>query len=329
MLGYTFSFEVHQEQDTVTAVTTKQQLILDETITFTSNYLTLLLQFTFDILPSRTTMSKPGAIKINLGAKKATAKDGQSTNNPRKPASDSPQPRKPRAKFSLTGDEDDDEEPEGKSVEVTHFDEEKGGAHNVGAQNLPKVTQERIIECQPNRNWRDEATRKRQKSTLPGHSQGGNAVGDDQDGVMVAGNMKYGLNTKPNSKPKHKQTLSGDSDWSLISKTDSDDGVLVPRLDEHQLRRQPKVPNIGAAFDEEGAYEDYVERAPDAPSFSDYEKVPVEGFGLAMLKGMGFKETDDKKDGGKDKKGETAPVKRRPALLGIGAKPMEAEEKKQ
>lgn len=53
---------------------------------------------------------------------------------------------------------------------------------------------------------------------------------------------------------------------------------------------------------------------PDAPSSREYSHVPVEDFGKAMLRGMGW---DEQK--AKQKKAEQAP-RPRPAMLGLGAK---------
>ena len=63
-----------------------------------------------------------------------------------------------------------------------------------------------------------------------------------------------------------------------------------------------------------------VREAPDAPSLDAYEATPIEGFGAALLRGMGWK---DGEEIGKNKGVAAKPkeVKRRPALLGIGAKP--------
>ncbi|ORY87535.1 DExH-box splicing factor binding site-domain-containing protein [Protomyces lactucae-debilis] len=54
------------------------------------------------------------------------------------------------------------------------------------------------------------------------------------------------------------------------------------------------------------------ESHPDMSSLADYESVPVESFGLAMLRGLGY-------DPDKDKKAESKPQERRPDFLGLGA----------
>ncbi|PKI82718.1 hypothetical protein MVES_003449 [Malassezia vespertilionis] len=70
---------------------------------------------------------------------------------------------------------------------------------------------------------------------------------------------------------------------------------------------------------EEDMFKRDVDTHPDAPSLEAYSDMPVEEFGAAMLRGMGWK---DGHGVGKSRQGPTqAPgVKRRAALLGLGAK---------
>ncbi|KAA8575765.1 hypothetical protein EYC84_004868 [Monilinia fructicola] len=70
---------------------------------------------------------------------------------------------------------------------------------------------------------------------------------------------------------------------------------------------------------EEDAYRKAIASAPDASTLEDYEAVPVEEFGAALLRGMGWD--------GKERKGGRKEVKRRQNLLGLGAKELkDAEE---
>ncbi|KAK9473107.1 DExH-box splicing factor binding site-domain-containing protein [Dipodascopsis tothii] len=71
---------------------------------------------------------------------------------------------------------------------------------------------------------------------------------------------------------------------------------------------------------EDDAYRRDVEARPDVPSLDQYEAVPVEEFGLALLRGMGYKDDEDP---------AAAPAERsrRPAFLGLGAKPFEPGSK--
>ena len=78
------------------------------------------------------------------------------------------------------------------------------------------------------------------------------------------------------------------------------------------------IPLIEAASDDISFRADVLSR-PDSASLDDYAAVPVEEFGAALLRGMGWKEGDVV---GKRKEtvNKLRVVERRPALLGIGAK---------
>jgi hypothetical protein len=69
---------------------------------------------------------------------------------------------------------------------------------------------------------------------------------------------------------------------------------------------------------EEDAFLNDVHNAPDAPTLEAYEATPIEGFGAALLRGMGWKDGEEIGKNGVAAKPKE--IKRRPALLGIGAK---------
>jgi hypothetical protein len=74
------------------------------------------------------------------------------------------------------------------------------------------------------------------------------------------------------------------------------------------------------AMTEEEAFERDYKTAPDMATLEDYARVPVEEFGAALLRGMGWKEGEGI-GANKGKKIEQTKIpQRRPALLGIGAK---------
>ncbi|KAF9453952.1 hypothetical protein P691DRAFT_798886 [Macrolepiota fuliginosa MF-IS2] len=80
---------------------------------------------------------------------------------------------------------------------------------------------------------------------------------------------------------------------------------------------------IPAPVSEGDAYKQDVEELPDVASLDDYARVPVEQFGAAMLRGMGWKEGTAASKNGKGPAQPYLPAAR-PALLGIGAKELEA-----
>ncbi|KAJ3303096.1 hypothetical protein HDV03_004175 [Kappamyces sp. JEL0829] len=84
---------------------------------------------------------------------------------------------------------------------------------------------------------------------------------------------------------------------------------------------QNAVPGLHQAEGDKAKYlHDFAQR-PDDMSFEDYARVPIQDFGAAMLKGMGWKEGTAV---GKNPNGLVAPINltARPALLGLGAKPV-------
>lgn len=104
----------------------------------------------------------------------------------------------------------------------------------------------------------------------------------------------------------------------------ADDGLTAAqRLDKQALEslltgKATDTARVVPAITDEEALQADLASAPDEPSIAAYEATPIEGFGLAMLRGMGWKDSD-----GENRKGANKPpaeVKRRPALLGIGAK---------
>ena len=77
--------------------------------------------------------------------------------------------------------------------------------------------------------------------------------------------------------------------------------------------------NLTIALNEEEALQQDMEERPNAPTLETYSAIPVEGFGAAMLRGMGWKEgmgAGKKRDGPSN----ASLVKKRPELLGLGAK---------
>lgn len=93
--------------------------------------------------------------------------------------------------------------------------------------------------------------------------------------------------------------------------------------DQPELAQIDMIPALqsdrGAPKTETDAYREDVLTRPDSSSIEDYERIPVEQFGAALLRGMGWKEG---MAASKTRKGPTEPYVpvSRPALLGIGAK---------
>jgi hypothetical protein len=90
------------------------------------------------------------------------------------------------------------------------------------------------------------------------------------------------------------------------------------------LGNEPVRNRMIPAVSEEEAYRRDVEAAPEAPTLDQYMAVPVEEFGAALLRGMGWKDTETLSGSQEQHALKPRNLERRPALLGIGAMPASA-----
>ncbi|PWN22530.1 hypothetical protein BCV69DRAFT_281510 [Microstroma glucosiphilum] len=117
----------------------------------------------------------------------------------------------------------------------------------------------------------------------------------------------------PSPPPSAKMTEDEQARRALLS----GQGSTLPSLNADRtiaLRESSSAP-----ISEEQAFKYDADSRPDAPSLDDYAATPVEEFGKALLRGMGWREG---MGAGKGGVGPNAPpeVKKRSALLGLGAK---------
>jgi hypothetical protein len=99
-----------------------------------------------------------------------------------------------------------------------------------------------------------------------------------------------------------------------------DDGNTPPEIDAIPLTPS----TFQSGMSETDVYREDVLTRPDSASLDDYARIPVEQFGAALLRGMGWKEG---MAASKTRKGPVEPYvpTSRPALLGIGAKEKDAD----
>ncbi|KAL1304898.1 hypothetical protein AAFC00_003816 [Neodothiora populina] len=231
-----------------------------------------------------------------------------------------------RARAVLDDDEsDNDDGNAGKRQAVTHFDAASGGAVDVSK---PKVVKEKlVIQAQKNRDWKEASQRnRRQRQGLPPTQQEGVEV-EAQSAPLNPAPATYGLNVRDTELVSNAMLAEGGQDRvestgdevasTAPARPQTDDERAIAALTGAREESTLTIPTIT----EEQAFERDVQEAPDAPTLAEYAAVPVEEFGAAMLRGMGWKEGQ----GIGIQKGQklvTAKVpERRPALLGIGAKP--------
>jgi hypothetical protein len=251
---------------------------------------------------------KPGGFKMSLGGLKG--KVGLKASPAQKDA------KRPRLALG-----DDDEDDSNKQQEISGWDAAEGGAVDIGG---PKEKEQpRVIPALPNRDWRKEAQRK-QLAKAP-HTQVRNEVVTED---MEEPKIQYGLTilkkedkqengaeevaapAEPMEDVKNnlteEQRLEKKAIDALVNGKSGDDDLVIP------------------LHNEEESFLNDVRNAPDAPTLDAYEATPIEGFGAALLRGMGWKDGDAIGKNGKPTK--PPEVKRRPALLGIGAKESAAED---
>lgn len=264
-------------------------------------------------------------------ATEGPAKISLSLGSSRKPQRPAPTNGVKRPHAALR-DHDEDEDDGAHVQTVSHFDQSAGGA--VDAVNGKPEKGPLVIQRQANKDWKEAGQRKRQRSGLPGAEQG-----QQNGGVQVVENgarkieTGYGLNVFKNRPEEDESTVNKDTVESTATiaqdlngdKDVQDAPAAKPKTDDELamdalLGNKPKSDlHIPAVTEEEAFQRDY-DDAPPMATLEQYAAVPVEEFGAAMLRGMGWKEGEGIGNERGKKAQKTKLPERRPALLGIGAK---------
>ncbi|KAF1845767.1 uncharacterized protein K460DRAFT_312513 [Cucurbitaria berberidis CBS 394.84] len=244
---------------------------------------------------------KEGGFKMSLGGLKA--KTGLKSSPAQKFAK--------RPRLALDDDEPDDSN---KQQEILGWDAAEGGA--LDANGKKEKEGPRIIPVQPNRDWRAEVVRK-QLTNAP-HQQAQNGVVVDK---IEERKMEYGLTILKKDEPQDNgaaETVAPESMEDTKDNLTKEQRLEKQALDALLNGKSTDEDLVIPVQTEEEALLYDLNNAPEAPTLEIYEAVPVEGFGAALLRGMGWKDGEPiGKNGILDKPKE---AKRRPALLGIGAK---------
>lgn len=272
-----------------------------------------------------------------------------SKNDPAKP-NGRPQPKsglgkRPRSSFAHDEDSEDSDygtsARRGKYEAVTGFAD--GGVIKEGDEKKLKVPL--VIPKQENRDWKGEARDRKERGDTGGATRGRNLLpeeeqkrrageGKEEDVDIVNGSdegIKWGLTVKIKVKEEvddDKGAIEPTITVEEKPKLKTEDELAVEALMGIDSKRNgpdlviASVDGNGTGSElvtEEDAYRKAIASAPDASTLEDYEAVPVEEFGAALLRGMGWD--------GKERKGGRKEVKRRQNLLGLGAKELkDAEE---
>ncbi|KAK5693700.1 DNA primase large subunit Spp2 [Elasticomyces elasticus] len=232
-----------------------------------------------------------------------------------------------RSHAALRDDDDDEHHDSGHAESISQVDIVIEGADTAKKQDRGPL----IIAPQANRDWKEAGRRKRQKHTLPGN--GGQSSAQDviaqqaaREAELEALKPGFGLNVTKKTGEEDETTNAYAEDQSMpdvaaevIVKPQTDDERALDAL----LGKTNKSSDLvlpAVAVTEEQAFDRDINSAPEMSTLDDYARVPVEQFGAALLRGMGWKEGQGigSQKGVKIVKQKVA--ERRPALLGIGAK---------
>jgi hypothetical protein len=218
-----------------------------------------------------------------------------------------------RPRLALGDDEEDDST---KQQEISGWDAAEGGAVDIGGPKEKEAP--RVIPALPNRNWRDDVRRKQQLAKAP-HTKAQNV---DLTEMEEQPKIQYGLTILKKEEPQE----NGAEEVAAPAKPMEDvkDNLTEEqRLDKRALEalingKSTDNELVIPLHNEEDALRNDLRDAPDAPTLDAYEATPIEGFGAALLRGMGWKDGEAVGKNGAPAKAKE--IKRRPALLGIGAK---------
>nr|KAJ3419736.1 hypothetical protein HK105_006567 [Polyrhizophydium stewartii] len=122
-------------------------------------------------------------------------------------------------------------------------------------------------------------------------------------------------------------TLEEEAVQALRDQASGKEALSRPKIGDLPILVQNAVPGLNAFDNDVDRYRHDVAMRPDVSTLEDYEQVPIDQFGEAMLRGMGW---SDGKPVGKNQGAMVVPVvpKPRPHLLGLGATPAPVVESK-
>ncbi|KAA8649088.1 hypothetical protein EYZ11_000681 [Aspergillus tanneri] len=254
----------------------------------------------------------------------------------------------PRRPHNLQDDDESDDDSGAPAYEaVTGIDTITGTAISADGSHEPRKL---VIPVASNNNWRDRPginrPRPRGKNLLPKEVQ---AIREAEQRGEVAGenveidgpSMSYGLSFAQTAQGDESQTSGEQVVESADAGASTTDEPCKPLTQDEialqALIRESKGETEGrsdlviesaqgdqnARYDETTSFRTDVASRPEPASLDQYNAIPVEEFGAALLRGMGWKEGQPV---GKGKYGSSTAAEkpripeRRPGFLGIGAK---------
>lgn len=284
--------------------------------------------------PSTADLPKPFSITLPSSKPKARTQTISNRPNPKK-----------RLYSNLTDSESDKDGLIGGPQLVASFDQAAGGA--IGIDPAQKTKVPLVIQGLKNRDWREESRKKRSKNLLPAEVQ---ALRSGQDPTTIlnievndAKLQEFGLsfvqsplkvaNGDITMVEAHTVALTTENkpDASSSIEEEALEALLGNGVKKSTLVLSSLFPPAGttelvqtqAFLNEDELFRSDVASRPDPAKFENYVAVPVEEFGAALLRGMGWKD-GDVIGNRKSVISKVRVMERRPALLGIGAKEVPA-----
>ncbi|KAJ7128974.1 DExH-box splicing factor binding site-domain-containing protein [Mycena crocata] len=194
-----------------------------------------------------------------------------------------------------------------------------------------------IIPALKNRDWRELARKRRSASQFVPDSakaatgKDGSVGGLGTRDSINSGPMLSGLQVRAKVKKEEadEEMVNDEREAEMVvdvkpeEETEDQRALRAILAGADGMNTETMIDVIPTPMSEGDAYKQDVDELPDVATLDDYNRVPVAQFGLALLRGMGWKEgtAASRKPG----KGLVQPYlpEARPALLGIGAKEQE------
>lgn len=261
-------------------------------------------------------MSDPNGGRIAFKFNSSTSSTTKKPPRPNPPSSLGKRPRHHALAGSDSDHSDDDDAHYGKHEAITGF-----GADGTSIEQARKAQQatkkEYVIERIANRDWKAHLkANSPSRQGLPAEARQNGSTKEtepaDQDKPL-----QWGLTIKEKKAEDEETPAEQPAEAPKEeSKPQTADEEALDALLGKKKKEERVIPQV---VNEDDAYQRDVEAAGAASTLEDYEAMPVEEFGAALLRGMGW---DGKSTGTKVKE-----VKRRPNKLGLGAKELnEAED---
>jgi len=258
-------------------------------------------------------------------------------------------------KLGHGGDSSDEEESAPVHEEVSGFDTLTGGAITADGKPINAGNAPLVIPVTSKNNWRDRAgvnVKKGKKNLLPREVQALQEA--ERNGQVPSGgavetegpSMAYGLSFV-NQPAGTEKTDAADGDQPMTdakpaedTKPLTDDQIALQALiseSKGEVERrsdlviesskpQDDEDETLRRYDETSSFRTDVQTRPEPATLDQYNAIPVEEFGAALLRGMGWKDGQSIGRGNygssanADRASKPRVPERRPGFLGIGAK---------